>query len=191
LPISALYFLACFLLLGMSAYFILEEMFPAEDPVVLVNNYLVYWFLIDLVYRFFLQKLPVMNVKPYMVLPIKRQTVIHYLLGKTSLSFFNILPLFFYLSFSVVLLTQGYSAALAIPWFFAMLFFEQSINFINFLLNKNDTVFYGLLIVLLTLVGLQYFGIYQVTAEAGYVFNTIFNTPYAVLIPILLTILLC
>lgn len=187
---AALYFIACFLLMGTSAYFILDEMFPEKDPVVLVNNYLVYWFLIDLVYRFFLQKLPVMNVKPYMILPIKRPVVIHYLLGRTSLSFFNFLPLFFFLPFSVVLLTQGYSAALVIPWFFAMLFFEQSVSFLNFLLNKNDKVFYGLLGLLVILAGLQYFGIYEVTAKAGYVFNKIFNTPYAVLIPLLLTVLL-
>ena len=38
-----------------------------------------------------MQQLPVMNVKPLMTIPIKRNTVIHYLLGKTTLSFFNFL----------------------------------------------------------------------------------------------------
>src|SRR5699024_414097 len=106
LAFAALYFIVSFLFLGTGVFFILKEEFPNEDPLVMVNNYLIYWFLFDIVYRFFIQNLPVMNVKPLMTLPIKRKTVIHYLLGKSAFSFYNILPLFFFLPFTVVLLFQ-------------------------------------------------------------------------------------
>lgn len=186
----AFYFMVSFLLLGTGTYFMLKEGFPQKDPVELVNNYLIYWFLIDIGYRFFLQNLPVMNIQPFMNQPIKRKTMIHYLLGRTTLSFYNLLPLFFFLPFSVVLLTQGYPPINVIAWFFAMLFFEVSINYLNFLINKNDLVFYVILVVLVSLGALQYFHIYPVTEKAGYFFNTIFDKPYAVIIPLLLMILL-
>jgi hypothetical protein len=33
---------------------------------------MIYWLLIELVLRYFMQKLPVMNVKPLLMLPIKK-----------------------------------------------------------------------------------------------------------------------
>lgn len=96
LILGALYFIACFGVLGVAAFFMIQDGFPNQDPLVVVSNYLIFWFMADLAFRFFMQQLPVMNIKPYMIIPIKRKTVIHYLLGKTTLSFFNILPLFFF-----------------------------------------------------------------------------------------------
>lgn len=185
-----LYFAASFLFLGIGIYFLLEDAFPGKDPLELVNQYLVYWFLLDLVYRFFIQKLPVMNIKPLMVFPIKKRTVLYYLLGKSSISLFNILPLFFYIPFSIVLLTQGYPAINVIPWFFALIFFELSVNYLNFLINKINAVFYGILILLVLLASLQYFGIYNIAENAGLVFERMYEVPYAFTIPLLLLIML-
>lgn len=190
LILAALYFIGIFITLGTGAYFMLKKIFPDKDPVVIVNNFLIFWFLFDLVIRFFLQQLPVMNIKPYMAFPIKRKTIIHFLLGKTTVSFFNFLPLFFYVPFCIVLLFQGYPALNVIPWLFAMFFFEISVNYLNFLVNKTNTVFYGLIILLLGFAGLYYFNIYDVTKPVGYFFNEIYKVPYAVLIPFLLMILL-
>jgi len=77
----ALYFIVSFLFLGIALYPILKENFPEQDPFVIVNSYLFFWFLTDLVMRFFFQKLPVMSVKPLLTLPIKRGQVVHYVLG--------------------------------------------------------------------------------------------------------------
>lgn len=190
LILAALYFGACFLSLGVFSFFILEDIFPDKDPVVIVNNFIIYWFLGDMVFRFFLQQLPVMNIKPYMMVPIKRSSVIHFLLGKTSVSFFNFLPLFFFLPFSIVLLVQGYPVLNVVAWFFSMMFFTLSINYLNFLLNKNNKVFYAIVTVLIAAGLFQYYGVYSITGPAGYFFNTIYSKPYAVLIPLLLMIML-
>src|SRR5690625_1331848 len=141
----ALYFMGSFLLLGLGTYFLLEETFPDRDPLKLVNDYLIFWFAADLIYRFFLQKLPVMNIKPLMIFPIKKSKIIHYLLGKTTFSFYNILPLFFFIPFSLVLLTKGYPPLNVISWLLTMIFLELSINYLNFLINKINVIFYVLL----------------------------------------------
>ncbi len=186
----ALYFIVSFLIMGGAAYFLLEEVFPKKDPLEVVNNYLIFWFLLEMVYRFFVQKLPVMNVKPLMTLPIKRKTMIHYLLGKTTFSFFNILPLFFFVPFTFILLIQGYAPAHVLLWFVAIICFELSVNYLNFLINKTNSAFYVVLAVLVGLGGLQYFGIYDVTEAAGYFFNFIYEHLYGFLIPMALVILL-
>ena len=156
---------------------------PDKDPITVVNNFVIYWFLADMVFRYFLQQLPVLNIKPYMVIPIKRSTIIHFLLGKTSVSFFNFLPMFFFLPFSITSLVNGdYVVINVVAWFFSMLFFTLSINYLNFLLNKNNKVFYGILTVLVAAGLLQYYQVYSITEPAGYFFNTIYEKPYAVVI---------
>ena len=188
LVLGALYFGGCFLILGTAAFFILKDMFPDQDPVVLVNNYLIFWFLADLAIRFFMQQLPVMNIKPHLLLPIRRSKIIHYLLGKSAVSFFNFLSLFFFIPFSIVLLVQGYPTVNVVFWFLSMLFFLFSLNYINFFLNKNNKIFHSLVGILIIFAGLQYLDIFRISEPAGNFFNIIYATPYAVVIPMLLLI---
>ncbi|MGB8705442.1 MAG: DUF5687 family protein, partial [Gillisia sp.] len=65
LVLGALYFGGMFVMMGVGAFFLLQKIFPDQDPLVLVNNFLIFYFLIDLTVRFFMQQLPVMNIKPY------------------------------------------------------------------------------------------------------------------------------
>jgi hypothetical protein len=190
LVFAAIYFGGSALMLGVGLFFITKEAFPGIDPIVIVNNYLVYWILFELMIRYFMQQLPVMNIKPLMSVPIKRNTVIHYLLGKTMVSFFNFISLFLFLPFSVVLLFKGYPALHVIVWFFALMCITMSINFLNFLINKSNIAFYGLASVLALLIALRYFNVFDVTGPLGAVFNTLYNQPFLAIIPLLLMLAL-
>ncbi|MDT8418548.1 MAG: DUF5687 family protein [Lutibacter sp.] len=183
-----LYFGGVALMLGIGLYFILKEVLPTLDPIVVVNNFLIYWLLFDLVIRFFMQQLPVMNIKPLMIIPVKRNTVIHYLLGKTVISFFNFMPIFIFLPFSIVLLSEGYPVLNVVCWFFATLFLGFSNNFLNFLINKSNVVFYVLISVLAILIGSEYFNIFKISAPIGAAFNALYNNPWFALIPFSLMI---
>ena len=127
--LAVLYFGGIAIFTGGIMFFGLRKMFPDTDPIVMLNNYLVYWMLFELMIRYFMQQLPVMNIKPLMIIPVKRNSVIHYLLGKTVLSFFNFISLLFFLPFSIVLLAQGYPVVNVILWFFALMCITMSINF--------------------------------------------------------------
>ena len=102
----ALYFILMFLALGIGLYPILKKQFPESDPLIILNSFLFYWFLADLVMRFFLQKLPVMNIKPFLILPLKKSKIINYVLGKSVISFFNFLPLFAVIPFGIILIFE-------------------------------------------------------------------------------------
>jgi len=186
--LGVLYFGGAALMLGAGLFFIIKKTVPNVDPIEIVNKFLIFWFLFDLLLRYFMQQLPVMNVKPLMTIPVKRNSVIHYLLGKTSISFFNILPLFIFVPFSVVLLAKGYPVLNVICWFLSIVAITYCINFINFLVNKNNVVFYSLLAFLVLAAGLEVYGIYKITEPIGKAFNFMYKTPYLVIIPLLLLV---
>jgi len=149
----ALYFIVIFLALGIGLFPLLKKQFPDGDPLLLVNGFLFYWLLADLIMRFFFQKLPVMHVKPLLTLPIKKSKILHYILGKSVISFFNFLPLFTIVPFAGVMLFEGYSYTLVLTWVILMLIITLSINFLNFIIESKsaDTELSFLPIILLAL----------------------------------------
>lgn len=183
---AALYFGGMAIFLGTGIYFIIKKALPGQDPMVIVNNFLIFWFMLDLIIRYFMQQMPVMNIKPLMVVPIKQKTIIHFLLGKTMISFFNFIPLFIFLPYSIVLLFHGYAPLHVIFWFLSVLAITQSLNFLNVLVNKSNTVFYIVLALLVLLGALEYFQVYKVSELFGVVFNGIYNHPYLVIVPMAL-----
>ena len=46
------------------------------NPHAIVNSFILFWFFADLILRYFLQQMPVLNIKPLMIIPIKQKTVI-------------------------------------------------------------------------------------------------------------------
>ena len=72
-----------------------------------------------------MQKLPVMNIKPLLFLPIKKDKLVHYVLGKSAFSGFNFLSLFFYIPFAIVLITQDYSVVGVLGWLICNVFYNS------------------------------------------------------------------
>jgi len=128
----ALYFMLTFLVMGIFMYRLLAEFFPDADPFLKFNTFVFYWILADLLLRFFFQKLPVMSVKPLLTLPVKRKTVVHFVLGKSVLSFFNFLPLFIVIPFGVMLFKNGYAADQILVWGTTLFLVSLCVNFVNF-----------------------------------------------------------
>jgi hypothetical protein len=42
---------------------------PGSKPLAIVNSYVIFWLAIELIFRFFMQSLPVMNIKPLLCCP--------------------------------------------------------------------------------------------------------------------------
>lgn len=171
----AAYFAVSFLILGAGLYFILKEM--GLPPLETVNRALVYYLVADLVVRYFLQKMPVVNIKPLLSLPVKRNAIVHFALGKTSVSFFNWIHGFWLVPFSIVLLFQGFSPLGVIGWHigvFALLFAN---GYINLLINNKDSLFAGVIVLLAVLGYAQYENWFDLTLYFQPVFQALYNWP--------------
>ena len=186
----ALYLVISFLVIGIGGYYIIKKQFPNQDPLILVNSFLIYIFIGDLIFRFIMQKLPVMNIKPLLILPIKKNTIVHFILAKSSVSFFNIMGLFFYAPFAIILIKEGYDTTGVLGWLASMILIIQSTNFLNFLINKNNTIFIGLLILLIGGYLIQRFQLFDIPGIVGSGFDAIYQNPIYALIFLVLCIFL-
>ncbi|TWI01212.1 hypothetical protein IQ05_00783 [Flavobacterium tiangeerense] len=184
----AAYFILIFLGIGVGAFYILKKM--KLDPVVAVNQFLFYYVIMDLIIRLMLQKIPVLNIRPLLIFPINKSTIVHFSLGKTILSFFNIIHAFFLIPFSIVLLIEGYDPASVVFWFLAVYSLFYCNNFINILLSNKDNLFAIFLGSAAILGGLHYYGIFDITAYVAPFFNALFNTYWAFLIPVVALVVL-
>ncbi|NNF33019.1 MAG: hypothetical protein HKN68_02870 [Saprospiraceae bacterium] len=131
-----LYFALNFLALGWFSGSLLREKYPDENYYHLFGGFIIYYFLFDLIMRVLIQKYPVMNIKKYLNLNIKRSSIIHLLLTISLRSFFNILPLFAILPF--VLTNWGHMQEWNIAWPFTILLFGIILlnNYLSFLIDR-------------------------------------------------------
>ena len=182
----AIYFAILFLALGVLAFYLLREM--GLDPITTVNKFLIYYFLMDLVFRLLLQKIPVVNIRPLLVFPIKRETIVHFSLGTTAFSFFNFAHAFLFLPFCVVLIIEGYSVFSVLLWHIAIFSLVYSNNFLNILLSNKDNLFAVFIGVVAVLGGLQYYHFFDITTYSAPFFDGLFNSKALFLVPVLVLI---
>jgi hypothetical protein len=184
---AALYFMVMFLALGAGSYFIIEKA-TDQEPFGFINKFIIYYFVFDLVFRFFFQKTPVLNIKPLLYINIKKNTIVNYTLGKTVLSFFNLIHIFFFVPLSVVLIIENFEIVGVLSWLLGMLFLVLSFNFLNILIDKKDAVFYTVVVLFLIFGGLQYYNLFDLTIYTKSFFYSLYELPWMVVLP--LTILI-
>jgi len=174
--------------LGSSLFFILQKIFPDVDPMLKVSEFIIYWMLVELFFRYFMQKLPVMDVKPLLMLPIKKSNITHYVLGRSGLSFYNILSLFLFIPFVIVLMVKGYPPLNVLVWLFSMTCIVLLINYLNFIIYKNDKVLIGLGLLIAGLYALEHFRVFSISHYAGKLFYALYENPVLTIVPLALAI---
>lgn len=106
----ALYFVLLMIGAAVALRPILEDMLPGQDLLLVVGGLLGYYFVMDILMRYFIQKFPSLVVKPYLPLPFKKSSLSHYVLFWSLGSFFNLLPLFFLVPFFFKEILPAYPA---------------------------------------------------------------------------------
>lgn len=188
MALVALYFIGIFTLMGVGLFYILRKM--EMDPFTTVNRFIIYYLIADLLVRFFLQNTPVMNIRPLLTLNTTKNQIVGYSLGKTVLSFFNWLHIFFLLPFTIVLMREGLDPVGAIGWFFGIFALIFANNFLNILSDNNKVLLYGLGLILVSAGTLHFLGIFDPTVYTEPLFNALYTSPVYALIPVLVLCLL-
>jgi hypothetical protein len=179
----ALYFIVLFLAIGIGAFYILREM--KLDPLVTVNKFLLYYFVMDLIARLMLQAIPVMNIRPLLSLPFKRPTIVHFSLWKTVLSYFNLIHAFFFLPFCAVLIYEGYDVISVLLWLIGLYSIIYANNFLNILLNNKDNLLGIFITIALILAGCQYYKLFDITLYTYPFFEALFHSKWVFAFPVL------
>lgn len=117
-----LYFGASFLLLGIFMPELLKEIHPEADLITPVfSKFILYYMLVDLAMRFFLQDLNVLSVQHYLLQPIRKSKVINFLLAGSIFNIFNLFPLVIVVPFMIRGVAPEFGAAASVYWFIAIL----------------------------------------------------------------------
>lgn len=83
----------------------------ATEPYHILNAGLMFVLVLDFVTRMPFQKTPTQEVKPYILLPIKRRRLIDCLLLRSGLDLYNLFWFFFFVPFAVITVTRFYGVA--------------------------------------------------------------------------------
>jgi hypothetical protein len=114
-----LYFGAIFLAIGFFFEEFIDEMDADTDPMLVLHQYLLYYLLFELVMRVIFQEVSEVKYRQLALLPVKRTSIIHFILRGTAVSFFNILPLFFIIPFGIRTMAPDFGWLGTISWMFA------------------------------------------------------------------------
>lgn len=178
-----IYFSLIFIGMGVGAFYVLKKM--NLDPLVTINKFLIYYFSFDLIVRLLVQSIPVLNIKPLLVLPFKKPTIVHFSLGKTALSFFNWVHALFFVPFSVVLFLEGYDIFGIISWLIVAFCFVYINNFLNIILSNIDKLFVVFLAIVILLGAAQYYNLFNVTIYTTPIFQGFYESYWTAVIPVL------
>jgi len=188
LGILALFTLATLMSLAFLLPKLLTESLEISNPIVFINSILVYYFLGELFMRYFLQKVPVLDIEPYLNLPITRNRITSFLLGKSLISIYNIISLLLITPFAVKLVFPTYGYAGTIAWTASVFFISMSLHFFNILFKKRleDMPWVWAVILLFATTNYllkSYFGIDMLSPIGGLI-NSIAEIPILAFVPL-------
>lgn len=178
------YFSLVALVMGFTLNESLEKNYPDQSLISAFNSLVFIYVGIDLVIRIMVQNLPTFGFQPFLIIPVKRKRIARYMLNKSLLHFFNVLPLFLLLPFTFKTAVNELETINLIAWLTALIL----IIFVNHFLaiyikwrtNESNTLFYGFLILAAAVYAIDFFEIFDITGNFGKIFDFVVRNPIAV-----------
>lgn len=158
------------------------------EPLETVNKFMIYYVVGDLIIRYVGQKMPVVHIKPLLLLPFTKSKIVKFALGKTVLSFWNWMHAFFFIPFSFLLIADGYSPLGVLVWHLGMFILIYVNNFINIFLNDKLWLLLSVAVLFTALGFAQYYGYFDITAFTQPFFQGLYESLWPVVLPIALLV---
>jgi len=178
------------ILLGLFIDEVLKELYPEGDIFAIFNRGLLYYLGTDLFVRFFLYSLPVINVESYLHLPIKKSKILSFILLKSTLNIFNVLPLLVFIPFALKIVLTDYSGELALWWMVLMIIIILNNSFVLHYLKRrfiDKPIYLGIfaLLVVSTII-LDKFQIFSLSEFSSSIFTFLAYNPIYIIIPLII-----
>lgn len=89
-----IYFMVAFwaaylIFIGVMLSFAFEDIFPSMEPYHIMNQGLIYLLILDFLLRFMLQPAMSQEIKPYLLMPVKKNKLVDTLLLQSGISSYN------------------------------------------------------------------------------------------------------
>ncbi|SEJ41266.1 hypothetical protein SAMN05192553_103760 [Cyclobacterium xiamenense] len=178
------FLLAYLFLIGLVLNTLVKEVMGVSDAVLVINSSLLYFYLLELIYRYFIQRMPVISLGNFLHLPLSKSRIIHFLLGSSFVSPLNCIALLVFGPFAVLEILPLYGAVPAATWLLAVVLTSWSIHwFILWFKQRFEDSQTGLLFVsavlFLSIVS-SYFSFFDLGAFFEPVFTFALESPVPV-----------
>lgn len=192
LGILLLIMLLNILFFGLFINKILDELFPGQDHVAIVNGFIIYYLAIEFFFRFFMQSLPTLNIETYLHLPIKKSSIVHYVAGKSIFAVGNYISwlVFFPIAFKVI--APVYTNNIAWVWLISIILLVFSNNFLATYVKRQlagkvmVVAIFGL--ILISIFMLEYFNLISLSSVSSFIFGQLLIHPGFIIVPIIILI---
>jgi hypothetical protein len=181
------------LMLGIFIDPILRKIFPDDDPVVIFDGIIIYYLGFDLLIRYLMQSLPTFAIESYLHLPIRKKTMVHFVIIKSIFHPLNFLPLLVFLPFAINSIAPAYNGLSTLAWILTVIFLIFNNNFLATYLKRQlvskplITLLAGIL--LISLAVLDHFGFIKLTALSSAFFSFLLKNPFLTFLTVLLVLL--
>ena len=167
---------------------VLMEFAPGKDPVKVFNSTLLYYFFADLILRLFFQSVPGMGIRPYLLLPINKKKIIHFLLSQSLWSLFPVIPLMIIMPYYFQVLIHQVSLMSSLIWLFGLILLFYFMTFAVLYLKRRMGTSPGMVAIVagifIGLIFLTNQGLISLPELSTHLFGKLLDNPAFVLIPI-------
>ncbi len=182
----AIYFSLVAIVLGLNLSNYLAENFPNQSQISAFNSLIFIYIGVEFVIRIMAQNLPTFGFQPFLIIPVKRKRIARYMLNKSLLHFFNILPLLLILPFTFKSAVHELGSTELTIWLASlvmMIFVNHFLAiYIKWRTNESNQFFYGFLAFAAGVFAIDYFEVFDITATFGKFFDLVVQNPVYVLI---------
>lgn len=116
--------------LAISMKVVIEKIFGSIDPINYINANLFNLFVIEFMYRFFIQKVPTFDLAGFLHLPIQRSKIVNYLLIRSIFSPLNIIFLILFAPFALIEVASKFGSISATSWLISIVVFSWIIHWL-------------------------------------------------------------
>lgn len=148
--------------LGFGLNAIITNVLNRSDSFTFLNMLLLYYFVVEFVMRYMIQNVPVLDIQPYLHLPIKRSRIMHFLLVKSLVHVLNFMVLLLFTPFACTVVAGKFGAGGAWSWLLSIWVISLCLHYLVILFKKRlDDSIWGILSFVLLFSGLAAADYYQ------------------------------
>ncbi len=166
-----------FLILGSALEKVIINTLKQSNAVAFLNGLLVYYFMVELIIRYFIQSLPTIQVQPLLHLPIKRSKIVNFFLGISLVHVINIFVFLLFGQFAFSAVAHGFGMNQAWIWLLTLWFISLILHYLIVLSKLSSSRIEWKLVLIIVvcslIAGADYFAWIKLSLVAEKFFNTI------------------